>query len=104
MRLIEAKRVYLEEKLRLCAEVVSLASKIATGDHSQDAKYFKKFDEYYHGQMAFVEKQLVTAKMVAFRDLVVSSSPAGDLKQASLTLAHACRDELANEWSPAWAR
>ena len=96
---IEAAKPYLEKKLAWCEEAVEIASSIA---NSKDptASQEKRFWELYWGVIGMVEKQEITDAMIAFgHELELG----GDLKEKSLSIAHACRTELAEDWSPQWA-
>jgi hypothetical protein len=51
--------------------------------------------------MGLVENEDVLKAMVAFGQELQAR---GDLKRKSLAIAHACRSEMAKDWSPSWAR
>lgn len=97
---IEASKPYLEKKLEWCEEAVEIASSIANAKGKSDAEE-KRFWELYWGVMGLVENQAVTDAMVAFGTELQSSR---NLKSKALAIAHACRFEMANDWSSSWAR
>lgn len=97
---IEASRPYLEKKLEWCEEAVEIASSIANAKGHADAEE-QRFWQLYWGVMGLVENQAVTDAMVDFGGQLQTG---GDLKHKALAIAHACRNELANDWSSSWAR
>lgn len=97
---IEAAKPYLEKKLVWCEEAVNTASSIANNKGISEEKE-RHFWELYWGVMGMVEKEEVTQAMVAFGEELKSNR---DLKNKALAIAHACRAELANDWSSSWSR
>ena len=97
---IEASKPYLEKKLEWCEEAVEMASSIANAGNRAAAEE-QRFWQLYWGVMGLVENQAVTDAMVDFGNELQKG---GNLKQKALAIAHACRNELANDWSPSWAR
>lgn len=97
---IEASRPYLEKKLEWCEEAVEMASSIATAGGRAQAEE-QRFWQLYWGVMGLVENQAVTRAMVDFGAGLQSG---GNLTEKALAIAHACRTELANDWSSSWAR
>lgn len=97
---IEASKPFLEKKLEWCEEAVEMASSIANakGD-SQDQE--QRFWELYWGVMGLVENQDVLKAMVEYGQALETRA---DLKHKALAIAHACRSEMARDWSPSWAR
>jgi hypothetical protein len=79
---------------------VNTASSIANNKGISEEKE-RHFWELYWGVMGMVEKEEVTQAMVAFGDELKSNR---DLKNKALAIAHACRAELANDWSSSWSR
>lgn len=97
---IEASKPYLEKKLEWCEEAVEMASSIANAKGGSEHEE-RRFWELYWGVMGLVENQEVTNAMVAFGKELQSNR---DLKERALALAHACRFEMAKNWSSSWAR
>lgn len=97
---IEAAKPYLEKKLVWCEEAVETASSIANNTQLVEEKKLR-FWELYWGVMGMVEKQNITDAMIAFGNALKSNKK---LKEKALDIAHACRVELANDWSPSWSR
>ena len=98
---IEAAKPYLERKLAWCEEAVETASKIANSGTDSYEDLEKRFDEMYWGVMGLVERNEIARAMINFRTAINEKA---DLKKASLDISHACRKELATDWSSSWAR
>lgn len=98
-RRIEATKPFLERQLRLYTEATQAAATLATSGIQQEVDAATaRFWSLYWGELALVEDARVEAAMVQFgRALDVGESNAR-LQQASLALAHACRDSLAESW------
>jgi hypothetical protein len=102
---IEAKKPYLEKKLAWCEEATNTAAAISVRDREQVTDKEMRFWELYWGVMGLVENKEVTAAMIAFGKGLNGTIPEGEsLRTLSLDIAHACRQELARDWSPAWGR
>lgn len=113
---VEAEKPYLQKKLVWCEEAVETASRIATAD-TPKPEDVERFWQMYFGVMGFIEKQSITCAMIGYGDLLDSMPraikevavvegcprPQDNLRHQSLALAHACRKELSQEWSPSWA-
>ena len=98
-RRIEATRPYLERQLTLYTEATQLASKIATANYEgSDEDPVGRFWELYWGELALVEDERVEGAMKAFGDALDEGASAYALQKLSLSLAHACRDSLAESW------
>ena len=97
---IEAAKPYLEKKLMWCEEAVETASAIANSKTMPVAKV-RRFWELYWGVMGMVEKAEVTNAMIDFGK---GPDKNKTLKDKALAIAHACRAELADDWSPSWLR
>lgn len=97
---IEAAKPYLERKLAWCEEAVETASRIANSGNGPEADA-RRFWELYWGVMGMVEKDEITNAMIAFGEELESGE---QLKSKALGIAHACRAELADDWSSSWAR
>jgi hypothetical protein len=109
---INAARPFLEKKLKWCEEAVETGAGIAIygRDSALDpegvgtvSRRVDRFWTLYWGIMGMVENQDVTDAMVKFGDGLKTSDTSGD-KGRALTIAHACRREMAHDWSPIWAR
>ena len=102
---IEAQKPYLEKKLAWCEEAANTAAAISIRDRAQVTDKEMRFWELYWGVMGLVENKEVTAAMIAFGKGLNGTIPEGaSLKTLSLAIAHACRQELARDWSPVWGR
>ena len=109
---INAARPFLEKKLQWCEEAVESAAGIAI--HGRQSAPVQKeggsrtsrvdrFWTLYWGTMGMVENQHVISAMMAFGDGLETADTSGDRERA-LDIAHACRREMAHDWSPIWAR
>lgn len=110
---IAARTPYLEHKLEWCEAAVRTTAAIATTDTPSEED-LATFWQMSWGVMGLIEGDDVFNAMVAFGDALNNGEPGmggskGDeeatgLTKRSLDLAHACRRELAREWSSSWAR
>jgi len=109
---INASRPFLEKKLKWCEEAVETAAGIAI--HGRDSvvtadgpgKTMRRVDRFwalYWGVMGMVENEDVIKAMVSFGDGLKTPDTSGENGRA-LAIAHACRREMARDWSPIWAR
>jgi hypothetical protein len=109
---INAARPFLEKKLKWCEEAVETAAGIAV--YGRDSVFTReglggpsrrvdRFWALYWGTMGMVENQDVIKAMVEFGNGLNTSDTSGDRGRA-LAIAHACRREMAHDWSPIWAR
>ena len=57
-----------------------------------------RFWELYWGELALVEDRRVEGAMKAFGDALIAGASADALQRLSLSLAHACRESLAESW------
>ena len=105
-RRIEASRPYLDKQLQLYTEATQVTAKIATSKDSEEIKRaIKRFKELYWGELALVERGGVASAMVSFREALDANKNQDELAPLALSLAHACRDELAESWDTvAWKR
>jgi hypothetical protein len=102
---VEAAKPYLQSKLKWCEEAVEPASVIATADAAgAAAKTTARFWPLYWGVMGLVENEQVTQAMIGFGNALSPKESADILKGRSIALAHACRSEMADSWSPVWKR
>jgi hypothetical protein len=98
-RRIEATKPFLERQLKLYTEATQAAATLATSKSPQEVDAAsKRFWNLYWGELALVEDRRVEAAMVQFGRALETGSASPQLQQASLALAHACRDSLAESW------
>ena len=111
---IEAAKPYLEKKLAWCEEAVDRAARIATTEPPLPEDV-QRFRQLYWGVMGLIENKDIEDTMDAFDQGIRDGIPAVlgsklngsdivTLSKLSLDLAHACRAELAAEWSTSWTR
>ena len=111
---VEAARPFLERKLKWCEEAVEVAAGIAVHGRdsvlptaapapAQPVRPVERFWALYGGVMGMVESQDVTDAMVAFGNGLKSGEASAD-SSGALAIAHACRNEMARDWSPVWKR
>jgi hypothetical protein len=100
-RRIEASRPFLEKQLEFYLDATLVAAIIAVSkDDAAVAAATERFNELFWGKLALVEDKGVEQGMIAFKEAVEKG---GDREQASLDLAHACRNSLAKSWgTPVW--
>ena len=98
---VEAAKPYLEKKLKWCEEAVETTASIAISEPSAAQAKVRRFWEMYWGVMGMVENTRVTDAMIAFGRALESRD---GLPNKSLALSHACREEMAESWSPIWRR
>jgi hypothetical protein len=112
LRAVEAAKPYLEKKLAWCESAVETTARLANASQMQPVD-IERFWQMYWGVMGLIEKDTITNAMIAYgKDLPAQTAtnakppgaPPAGLKAKSLTLAHACRQELSLEWSPSWSR
>jgi hypothetical protein len=97
---LEAEKPFLTKKLEWCEEAKKTAAKIAVRTKGSVDEDIARFKELYWGVMGMVEGGDVTAAMIAFKKAIdLNGQGNGSL---ALDIAHACRRELASEWSPIW--
>lgn len=101
---VEAAKPYLQSKLKWCEEAVETASVIATSDAAAPPAKTARFWQLYWGVMGLVENEQVTQAMIGFGNALTAKESPDILKGRSLALAHACRAEMADSWSPVWKR
>ncbi len=98
-RRIEATKPFLERQLKLYTDATQATATLATSSRPEEIDAAtKRFWSLYWGELALVEDQRVEAAMVQFGRLMNQGSAGKDLQQASLALAHACRNSLAESW------
>lgn len=81
-------------------EVVETASSIANSEGVNSSKQ-QRFWELHWGVMGLVERAEITQAMIEFGN---GSESSRNLKSRALAIAHACRRELASDWSPGWSQ
>lgn len=110
---VEAARPFLERKLKWCEEAVEVAAGIAVYGRDSalptiaPAPAVRRADRFwtlYWGVMGMVEGGDVTAAMIRFGEGLKSATSVQSDNSRSLDIAHACRNEMAHDWSPAWRR
>ncbi len=102
---VEAAKPYLEKKLEWCEEATETAASIATRARASVPLKVERFWELYWGVMGLVEDEKVTGAMIDFGEgLGGKGLEEKTLKDLSLAIAHACRHEMAKDWSPIWSR
>ena len=108
---VEAARPFLERKLKWCEEVVEVASGIAIYGRASTLPAaapmpaiprVQRFWSMYWGVMGMVESDEVTQAMIAFGNGLGADSTSD--RSNALAIAHACRTEMARDWSPVWRR
>lgn len=109
---VAAARPFFERKLKWCEEAVEIAAGIAVYGRdtvlpadgaTPSTRRVDRFWALYWGAMGMVENQDITDAMVAFGNGLRSDTAASDNTRA-LAIAHACRSEMARDWSSAWRR
>ncbi len=101
---VEAAKAYLQSKLKWCEEAVETAAAIATAESPPAAAKTPRFWQLYWGVMGLVENEQVTQAMIGFGNGLTAKESSDVMKGRSLALAHACRSEMADSWSPIWKR
>jgi hypothetical protein len=104
-RRIEATKPFLERQLALYAEATKIAAQVATqGNSDSGKKALARFWELYWGELALVENRSVEAAMKRMGDALRANASTQELEQASLAVAHACRESLDRSWGiRAWS-
>ncbi len=97
---VEASRPFLERKLAWCEEAVEVSARIAVAE-APDTQDVTRFWQLYWGVMGMVEGGDVTQAMVGYGNALKAGKATGG---GALRIAHACRAELARDWSPIWRR
>jgi hypothetical protein len=104
-RKIEATKPFLERQLLLYSEATNIAAQVATkGDSEAGKKAQNRFWELYWGELALVENRKVETAMKRMGDALLRNASTQELEQASLAIAHACRESLDKSWGiKAWS-
>ena len=111
---INASAPYLERKLAWCEDATESASAIATRRPPREED-LARFEEMYWGVMGLIENAAITRAMDDFHTALANNAPDADAEKSdpssrktlqghALAIAHACRKELAHDWSSSWAR
>ena len=111
---INASAPFLERKLSWCEEAIETASAIAVRRPPRQED-LARFSEMYWGVMGLIENDAITRAMDNFHTALATGAPDADgeksdpdsgktLQGHALAIAHACRRELAHDWSSRWAR
>jgi hypothetical protein len=100
VRLLEASRPALEERLNLCVNLSTAAAKVATSDNSDEIKQAKKdFGAIFWGPLGLVESGDISASATEFNKCVEAVSPCKtSLPILSHNIALACRTSLGPNW------
>jgi hypothetical protein len=102
---VQARKPFLEKKLAWCEEAARTAAAISVRPRGAAADQETRFWELYYGVMGLVENRDVTGAMIAFGNGLKGLAPEGKaLGTLALDIAHACRQELARDWSTVWRR
>ena len=103
-RRVEASKPYLDKQLALYSEATQNAAILATSrDPGELAKAKLRFLQLYFGELGMVEREEVSRAMQAFKLAMDAGKLQVELAPLALTLAHACRNELAVSWGTnAW--
>jgi hypothetical protein len=98
-RRIEATKPFLERQLHLYTQATQVAAVLATETRAAEREQAAKtFWRLYWGELALVENQRVEAAMVEFGGILKAGGAGHEIEVASLKLAHACRESLAESW------
>ena len=98
-RRIEATKPFLERQLTLYTEATRIVAQVANQGQSETGrKALDRFWELYWGELALVENPSVEAAMKRMGDKLKGNASSHDLQQASLAVAHACRESLDKSW------
>ena len=107
-RRIEAQKPFLQKQLDLYYETVQVAGKLATlkPDEAEWQSAKQRFYMLFWSELALVESGRVAAAMVHFREVLNGYEPkpaeagsANDLRNASISLSHAIRDDIKDLWN-----
>jgi hypothetical protein len=99
-RRIEATQPFLDRQLALYTEATQAAATLATSDDPDRlAAANARFWSLFWGELALVEDVDVEAAMVDFGAKLNDGAPRKAIEQASLKIAHACRNSLADAWA-----
>ena len=98
-RRIEATRPFLDRQLKLYTEATQAAATLATSPSKEEISSAKqRFWSLYWGELALVEDKRVEAAMVQLGRAIEQGKVGSEIQALSLSLAHACRDSLAESW------
>lgn len=109
---VDAAKPFLERKLRWCEEVVEVAAGIAVFGRDSTlpavasnppVRRVDRFNAMYWGVMGMVETMDITEAMNTFKEGLKTSSAELDDGRA-IAISHACRSEMARDWSSVWQR
>ena len=91
--------LFLKKQLEVYLQASKVASMIVISKNEIPDKLKYEFFSLYWGNLAVFENTKVANAMYAFGELLKKHTKTTyDLKSASLTLAHACRDSLEEAW------
>jgi hypothetical protein len=109
---VDAAKPFLERKLRWCEEVVEVTAGVAVFGRESTlpavasnppVRRVDRFQAVYWGVMGMVETKDITDAMNAFKEGLKAGSPDLDDGRA-IAISHACRSEMARDWSSVWQR
>jgi hypothetical protein len=96
---IEASQPFLRRQLALFEEATQITAFIAASDQpGAEEEKTKRFWQLYYGELALVEHGAVQDAMSDYGDLLDAENYGEALQDAALSVAHACREELAHSW------
>jgi hypothetical protein len=99
VRKIEASQPFLKRQLALFEEATQITALIASSESPGDEKEkTMRFWQLYYGELALVEQGEVQKAMVKYGELLDSENYGDALEEAALSVAWACREELAKSW------
>ena len=107
-RRIEAQKPFLQKQLDLYYETVQVAGKLATlkPDEAEWQIAKQRFYRLYWSELALVESGRVAAAMIGFGKALEAYEPkpaeagiANGLRNASVELSHAIRDDIKDLWN-----
>jgi hypothetical protein len=99
-RRIEATQPVLDRQLELYTAATQAAATLATSDDpARLTEANARFWTLHWGELALVEDADVEAAIVDFGAKLTDGAPRKALEKASLKIAHACRNSLADAWA-----
>jgi hypothetical protein len=100
VRLLEASKPALEERLNLCVNLTTAAAKVATSENPDEVKQAKRdFGPIFWGPLGLAESGDISTSATEFNNCVEATSPCkGSLTALSHNIALACRMSLGPNW------
>lgn len=101
---------FLQRKLGWCEEAIETAASIATKQPAEAAD-IARFNEMYWGVMGLIEDEAISDAMDSYFNAMTPADDAAEqnasrqdhLQAHAQAISHACRAELAQDWSSSWA-